>query len=202
MTLVNTMPYFYRAYNQARTAFGYSSISFKDFLLGYLNESLSNPHGTDRFRFWLYFSTIFKTFKEEPVDPMPGAYSLLEFLKDLDIEVFVVTGRRVDKEVIFNELAKAGLDEFVEKVYTLRDINLSKPFDKTKVISIVLQESSRNECISIGDYSEDIVSTKINGCRPHGVAPFGKRAEILYNAGAIYVDRDLIGVKRYLEKIL
>lgn len=202
MTLVNTIIYFYRAYNQARIAFRHEPITFKEFLIGYMNESLRNPPNTNRLDFWLYFSGLFKTFKDEPVTPMPGAYSLLNFLKDYGFDIFVLSGRRVEKNVIIDELSKAGIDDYIADVYTLRDVELSRPFEKTRIMSQILERAHSRSCIAIGDYSEDINSAREHNCYAFGVAPFGKNVNILYNAGAIYVDRDLRGVKLHLEKTL
>ena len=202
LTLVNTLTYFFRAYNQARARFNYERLSFKEFLKGYLEESLSNPPGTDRFEFWFYFSGIFKTFKGEPINPMPGAEEIIKFLNENNYHIIVVTGRRVDKAIIANELSNAGLIDYVREIYTLHNIDLSKPFEKRKIISQLVNSDVSIDCISIGDYSEDMSSSYINGCKPLGVAPFGKNRKLLYNAGAIFVGGDLLEVKEFIEKNL
>jgi len=202
LTLVNTLTYFFRAYNQARAKFNYERLSFREFLRGYLEENLANPPGTDRFEFWFYFSGIFKTFKGEPVNPMPGADDLVQFLSENNYYIVVVTGRRVDKTIIADELGNAGLVDYVREIHTLHNISLSRPFEKKTVISRLVNSEKNIDCISIGDYSEDMSSSYINGCKPLGVAPFGKNPKLLYDAGAIFVGKNLKEIREYIEKNL
>lgn len=202
LTLVNTLTYFFRAYNQARFKYGHPPMSFKSFIRGYAEESLENPPGTDRHEFWLYFSSLFKTFVNEPISPMPGALELVQFLYEGKYRLIVVTGRRVEKSIILNELKNAGLSDYIHDIFTLNGLPLLKPFDKRSVISYLRGFSAGDPCISVGDYSQDIVNSIEAGCKPLGVAPFGKNPDTLYRAGALYVGRDLKEVKDRLEKNL
>jgi len=200
LTLVNTLTYFFRSYNQARARFGHRPIRFREFLSRYADESLSNPPGTERLEFWLYFSSIFKTLPTEPVSPMPGATEIVEMLRESGFSIVVVTGRRVSSRIVLSELERAGLDGHVEAIHTLSAVSSARPFDKAALFSQLVSPAKLDACVSVGDYSEDIRSSAQIGCLPLGVAPFGKSPSTLYGAGAAFVGRDLREVKAFLEK--
>lgn len=189
MTLVNTFAYFFRAYNLALARFGHAPISFREFYERYREESLSCPPGAEPRGFWDYFGRVFRTFPEEPVHPMKGAKRLLEAVREKGAPAYVVTGRSVEREVVVDELRRAGLAELVSGVYTLIGISASRPFDKSSLFTRLVLEAEG--CIVIGDYSGDIVAARSAGCLAIGVLSMGKEPGPLLRAGAGLLVGDL-----------
>lgn len=208
LTLMNNLIDFYDAYNETLKKFVGKTLGFNEFFHLLINYSLQAyiPPDVDRFSFWRYFRQVYRT---RYGYPMEGAYYFLYWVKALGLKTIIVSGRECHESSIWEELKRFGLNEYIDKVYTMFDTLIlggveEELFDKTWLISYALSSYGldRDEVVYIGDYRQDLLSAQRTGIKFIGIAFSEKRKECLRRLGAEYVGSNLYDVTYYLWQII
>ncbi len=208
MTLIDNILDFYEAYNLSLKKFLGITIGFDKFyymLNNYLLDSYL-PQNIDRTSFWRFFRRIYRTRYGRPAR---GAQYFLYWVKTLGFKTLIISGRGCPSETIWFELSRFGLREYIDEVYTLFDVEIhggveEELFDKSWLIRYALKNYGLmpRETVYLGDYRQDLISSRRAGVRFIGVAFSEERMKCLYSLGAEYVARDLYDALNYLWIII
>ncbi|WP_245521897.1 HAD family hydrolase [Staphylothermus hellenicus] len=208
LTLMNNLLDFYDAYNEALKKFVGKTLGFNEFYRLLINYSLQTyiPPDVDQLSFWRYFRQVYRT---RYGYPMEGAYYFLYWVKALGLKTIIISGRECHESSIWEELKRFGLDEYIDKVYTMFNTFIlggveEELFDKTWLIGYVLSSYGLDgdEVVYIGDYRQDLLSARRSGIRFIGIAFSKERKECLQRLGAEYVGSNLYDVTYYLWRII
>jgi phosphoglycolate phosphatase len=208
MTLIDNMFDFYEAYNLSLKRFLNKTISFNKFYYLLNNYLLDNylPQNIDKISFWRFFRRIYRTRHGRPVR---GAYYFLYWVKTLNFKTLIISGRECPSQAIWFELDRFGLREYIDEIYTLFNVEIhggieEELFDKSWLIKYALKKHglTPGEVIYLGDYRQDLISSRKVGIRFIGIAFSEERMRCLYSLGAEYVARDLYEALNYLWIII
>ncbi len=193
MTLMHTLIDFFEAVNAALEKYGGRTLSFNEFLYLFENERLGEivPSGVEPRVFWRYFRRVYRT---RYGYPSPGAEYMLRILSMNNTHIVIVTGRENCRIALWDELRRFGLHEYIDEVYSMRDLELlggdeEELFDKSWLIQYVLRNhgAEPREAVLIGDYMQDYYSAARAGIFFIGYAIHEKRRRQLRAAGAKYI---------------
>ncbi|MCD6196267.1 MAG: HAD hydrolase-like protein [Staphylothermus sp.] len=208
LTLVSNILDFYDAYNEALKNFLGKTVSFNKFYDLLINYRLDYFLGKDidKEAFWRFFRKNYRSMYGYPVD---GAYYFLYWVKNMNMKSVIISGRECHPDVLYYELRRFGLDEYIDEIYTLFNLYVvggveEELFDKTWLIRYVLKKHGidPSEAVYIGDYRLDYISSKKAGVEFIGVAFDPERKECLYRVGAKYVGENLYDALYYLLEII
>jgi phosphoglycolate phosphatase len=204
MTLMDNLFDFYEAYNLSLKKFLGKTISFDKFYYMLNNYLLDEylPRDIDRVSFWRFFRRIYRTRHGRPVR---GAYYFLYWVKTLGFKTIIISGRECPDQTIWLELDRFGLREYIDEVYTLFSVEIyggveEELFDKSWLMRYALKNHGLvpGEVVYLGDYRQDLISSRRVGIRFIGVAFSEERMKCLYDLGAEYVAKDLYDALNYL----
>jgi len=199
---------FYDAYIVALKKFLGKTVSFIEFYKMLVNHTLDEflGEGIDREAFWRFQRKNIRSMYGYPVD---GAYYFLYWVKNMNMKTVIISGRECHPDVLYYELRRFSLDEYIDEIYTLFDLYViggveEELFDKTWLIRYVLKKHGidPSEAVYIGDYRLDYISSKKAGVEFIGVAFDQERKECLYRVGAKYVGENLYDALYYLLEII
>jgi len=187
-TLVDSLERFFNAFNKSLTKFKGNQVDFKTFFEKYSEDKLDDllPPNIQLHVFWDYFLKIYDKV-EGSIRLIEGVKETLEKLYSCGIKIVIVTGRKSDEKVIWNQLEKLGIAKYVEKVYTAKsDNDISKGFSKTNLLRKILKDFKITPCDAffVGDYRRDMKSAKSLGLYVIGVLTGHESKEVLYEYGA------------------
>lgn len=208
LTLMDNLLDFYDAYNEALRKYTGRMIKFNKFFKLLITHSLHTllPPNIDQISFWRYFRQVYRT---KYGRPMEGAYYFLYWVKALGLKTIIVSGRECHETSIWEELKRFGLDEYIDGVFTLFNATVlggieEELFDKAWLINYVLRSYGlhKDEVIYIGDYRQDLLSSRKAGVKFIGIAINEERKRCLHDLGAEYVGSNLYDVTYYLWRVI
>lgn len=184
-TLLDTLPRFHKIFNLSLRHFGCPEVPWDDFERKYKDDTLNDYVCVDRREFWDYFLSHYNDLHCEKDTLIDGAEDTLKELKNLGVNVAIITGRMVPKDEVWKELARFNLDRLVDLVYTRRD-NYCDGRRRTELIIEVMKKfnTDRSEVIFIGDYWPDMQSGREAGVLTIGVLTGHENKEKLKENGA------------------
>ncbi len=197
MTLMNNVFDFYDAINTTIRKYGGTPISYDEFYNLLITHRLYDviPEGVDQEEFWKYFRRIYRSMYSQPTW---GAERFLWYTHIIGLSKVIVSGRECHEKLIWMELERHGLDEYIDDVYTLYHLEViggmeEELFDKSWLIKYVLDKYGYepSEAVYLGDYQQDYKSSNKIGVEFIGVAFDENRAECLRRIGARHVVRNL-----------
>jgi phosphoglycolate phosphatase len=204
---MDSMIDFYEAVNEALKHYGGRPVSFNVFYRLLLEHRLDDviPPGTDPVAFWRFFRRNYRSMHGWPVK---GAWRFLYYARLTSRRIIIVSGRECHEDILWHELRRYDLDDYVDEIYTLYHLEVlggieEELFDKTWLIKYVLRKEGvePGETVYLGDYRNDLTSSRRAGVWFIGVAFTRERGECLRRLGAEYVARDLDEALYYLLEI-
>ncbi len=208
LTVMDNMIDFYEAFSESLKRFGYEPVSYDIFVKHVLADSLHDllPPEIRPLEFWTYFRRIYPS---KSGYPMRGVKRFLVVLKSLNIPVVVISGRDSHPLLLWHELARFGLDDYIDEIYTVFDLRMhggieEELFDKSWLIRIVIKKYyvEPSHAIYIGDYKQDYISCSKAGIRFIGITRYRERAETLRKLGAEIIVSDFDELFCYLDRII
>ncbi len=208
LTLMSNMLDFYDAYIVALKKFLGKTVSFNEFYNMLVNHTLDEFLGNNinKEAFWRFQRKNIRSMYGYPVD---GAHYFLYWVKNMNMKTVIISGRECHPDILYYELRRFGLDEYIDEIYTLFDLYViggveEELFDKTWLIRYVLKKHGidPSEAVYIGDYRLDYISSKKAGVEFIGVAFDPERKECLRRIGAKYVGENLYDALYYLIEII
>ena len=202
-TLLDTLPRFYEVFNRVLEEAGGARVDWELFLEMYKRDELNEllPSGVGAEDFWRRFLELYDEHDPSSDRVLPGAEQALAELKRRGTKIVVVTGRRSRPEVVLDNLARHGLDKYVDAVYTATCAEeLEFMFSKKEMILKALEDfgASPSETIFVGDYRYDMLSGKRAGVLTIGVTTGYESESVLRQYGA---DRVVNALCEILEAI-
>jgi len=184
-TLINTLPRFYRIFNQSLEKFRCEPVEWDVFVRKYHEDTLNNFVCVDVKTFWDYFLRHYNDIPCEEDKLIDGALETLKRLKDKGIKVVITTGRIIPREKIWEELRKYGIDIYVDEVFTRYDY-YGDGKRRNEMLLHAMEEfhAKPKETIFVGDYWPDMVSGKEAGVFTVGVLTGHENEEKLKKYGA------------------
>lgn len=203
MTLIDSLKVFYRVYNYLLKKFYGEEISFEKFRELFCKNLLDTCKSYNA-EFWSEFKEMYYATSMEEIRPLDGAEDVLQLIRAKGGKAVVLSGRGTDAAKISNELSWVGLLKYIDAVYTLKGQNTERPFDKTFLVKKIKEEHGKGgPCFLVGDYVDDIVAGKKNGCVTIGILGDDcKPKDILAKHGADYVVKNLLELKNLLTKLI
>ncbi len=208
LTLMSNLLDFYDAYIVALKKFLGKTVSFTKFYEMLVNHTLDEflGEGIDREAFWRFQRKNIRSMYGYPVE---GACYFLYWVKNMNMKTVIISGRECHPDVLYYELRRFGLDEYIDEIYTLFNLYViggveEELFDKTWLIRYVLKKHGidPSQAVYIGDYRLDYISSKKAGVEFIGVAFDPERKECLHRLGAKYVGENLYDALYYLIEII
>jgi len=171
-TIVNTLERFFLVFNMTLEHYGLESIGWNVFLEHYSNDSLDLfiPPTVSRRDFWWFFLKSYNDVIAPSDAPIPGAEDVLKLLKNKGLKVGVITGRAVNEDIVWEELSRYGLSDYIDLLLTRLSIPPSSTDDvisKTSLFKLALSifRIVPEECVVVGDYWADMVAGREIGAR-------------------------------------
>ncbi len=202
-TLLDTLPRFYEVFNRVLEEVGGARVDWELFLEMYKRDELNEllPSGVGVEDFWRRFLELYDEHDPSSDRVLPGVEQVLAELKRRGTKIVVVTGRRSRPEVVLDNLARHGLDKYVDAVYTATCAEeLEFMFSKKEMILKALEDFGvgPSEAIFVGDYRYDMLSGKRAGVLTIGVTTGYESESVLRQYGA---DRVVNALCEILEAI-
>lgn len=201
MTIVDSLVLFHRVYDFLLKKYFGESVTFEKFRKMFCENTIDGYKEYPK-EFWKEFKQLYKAKFPEDVKPMHGLNEFLNELKRLGIETYIITGRGIEPEEVEKELNTIGIQDFKGRIRTLKNSSDDNPFDKTKEVERLLLEQGETKCILFGDYSDDIIAAKKNGCIAVGVTNGCKPDSYFKSLGADYIIKDLVEGVFVLREIM
>uniref|UniRef100_A0A7J3SKY0 HAD family hydrolase n=1 Tax=Fervidicoccus fontis TaxID=683846 RepID=A0A7J3SKY0_9CREN len=200
MTIVDSFKVFYRVYNFLLKKFFSEEISIEKFKEMFCENTIDEykKYPED---FWKEFKVLYKASQPDEISPMPGLDDFIKELEELGADIYIITGRGVGEEDVEKELELLNLNSLRGRVRTLKDSEGEHPFDKTEEVRRVLTEKLDHKCIMLGDYVDDILAAKKNGCIAIGITNGCKSPDYFTGSGADYVVNSLSEAKDLVRNI-
>ncbi|MEM0114945.1 MAG: HAD hydrolase-like protein [Fervidicoccaceae archaeon] len=190
MTIVDSLKIFYRVYNDLLRKYFGEEVSIDEFREMFCKNTI-DEYKTYPPSFWEEFKQLYRAMHPSEISPMPGLGNFLKVLEKLGMEAYIITGRGVEPQDIERELRFLNIEKFSGKIRTLKGSGGEHPFDKTEEVRKLLSEKKEYKCIMFGDYADDIIAAKKNGCLAVGITNGCKSPEYFKRMGADYVIKDL-----------
>ena len=207
LTIMDNMIDFYEAFTESMKKYGYGTIGYDEFVQCVANDNLHSliPPEKDSKDFWKYFRRIYPSKSGYPVK---GIHRFLNILKSLQVPIVIISGREAHPLLLWLELARHGLDEYIDEIYTMFDLMIrggteEELFDKSWLIRhAVSKYGIEPRCaVYIGDYKQDYISSTKAGVRFIGITRFKERAESLRMLGADIIVSDYDELLCYFDKL-
>lgn len=204
-TVENTFD-FYEAYCQALKTYGVACPSYEEFIDLLSGNALHEkiPGTTTQEEFWKLFRRIYPS-RHSWVKR--GLKEFLIALNSFSVKVVVISGRETPSQVIWQDIRKHGLEDYISNVYTLFDLavmggNEEFLFDKSYLIKLAKRKYGKGKVhVCIGDYVTDYYSCARTGGIFIGVNSIPARNGVLRKVGVQFVATDFFEVLLILSKI-
>jgi len=207
-TILDTLHRFYNTFNKVIVLCGGREVSWEEFLKIFCSDELDKlrPEKCSRKRFWREFRRRYSGWIHEMDKPIDGVFETLEWLRENGFKIIITTGREADKEEIWWELRKFGLDKYSDDVYTLREQDPRHEeilFSRKGLLKMVLEKYrvKPHETIFVGDYWVDMKSGKEAGVITVGVLTGCKEPILLRQHGADYVIKDISRLPKLIKNL-
>ncbi len=207
LTIMDNMIDFYEAFIETMRKYGYGTISYDEFVQRVATDNLHTliPSETDARDFWRYFRRIYPSKSGYPVK---GIRRFLNILESLQVPIVIISGRETHPLLLWLELARYGLDEYIDEIYTMFDLAIrggieEELFDKSWLIRHAISKYGvEPRCaVYIGDYKQDYISCSKTGVRFVGITRFKERAESLRMLGADIIVSDYDELLCYFDEL-
>lgn len=143
-----------------------------------------------------------KKVEEEQVRLFPSSMEVMNRLHHLGFYTVVATsGSGNDFEKI-NQLTDRKLTEHIDVVVTSDDVETTKPAPDLISVAIEKIGTSNNNCAMVGDTTHDITSAKKIGVKTIGLMSGFHSFEMLKEAGAIHVYKNIEDFYNHLDLVI
>lgn len=162
-TLVDSKGSFNKTMTQAFRELGIEKVPEIEFDRGVrdiLKEKIGDRELVDRI-LEIYIKR-YKLFWEE-VRIMNGTEEILEWLKQMNVKVGIVTNRKNLAEYVLPTLEKLGILKYIDTLVTSREAKKEKPDPYPFILAAEKLGVDPEECLVVGDLKEDIIAGKRAG---------------------------------------
>jgi len=198
LTLVNNVIDFYLAFTESLKKHFQREMSFSEFYDLLVSDKIVDEVPTTGIGYKVWVDMRRLICKSRYISSLaPGLKFFLEITSSTGVEHVIVSGKECHSEYIWRELRRAGIDNFINGVYTFFDLAVlggyeEELFDKSWLIKYAVKKHGKRveEAVYIGDYKTDYYSSVKAGVRFIGLAFIERRAELLRDIGVGCIARD------------